>query len=64
MLAIVAGHREVARLLLCAGVNLALKGSGAPAFADKTARDLAIARGMADLFAETEPGPPAGGPDR
>lgn len=56
MLAIVAGHCEVARLLVRASANLALKGSGAPALAGKTARDLALARGLADLFAAPEPG--------
>ena len=42
MLAIVAGHKEVARLLAKAGADLSLRGTGAPGFADKTAFDLAV----------------------
>lgn len=56
MLAIVAGHTEIARSLARAGANLALRGSGAPGFADKTAHDLALARGLHELAAELEPG--------
>jgi uncharacterized protein len=52
MLAVVAGRPEVARLLARAGADLSLKGSGAPGFAGKTARDLAVERGLSDLFAE------------
>lgn len=52
MLAIVAGHTEVARLLANAGADLSLRGTGAPGFADKTAYDLAVARGMLELSAE------------
>ena len=55
MLAIVAGHTEIARVLARAGSDLSLKGAGAPDFANKTARDLAAARGMQELFAELEP---------
>jgi uncharacterized protein len=55
MLAVVAGRREVARLLVRAGSDLSLKGSGVPGFANKTARDLAAARGMSNLFAELDP---------
>ncbi len=51
MLAIVAEHRDIVRLLVSAGANLALKGSGTPGFANKTARELADERGMAELFA-------------
>lgn len=57
MLAIVAGHTELARVLVRAGANLSLRGSGAPGFANKTARDLALARGMQELSAELEPEP-------
>lgn len=64
MLAIVAGHRDIAQLLIRAGANLAPKGSGAPGFANKTAYDLASARGMADLFAESDGGQPGGGDHR
>ena len=51
MLAIVAGHAEVARLLAKAGADLSLRGTGAPGFADKTAYDLAVERGMLELSA-------------
>jgi len=57
MLAVVAGHAEIARLLAQAGSDLSLRGTGAPAFVNKTARDLALARGMIDLAAELEPNP-------
>ena len=55
MLAVIAGHAEIARVLARAGSDLSLKGAGAPDFANKTARDLAAARGMQELFAELEP---------
>jgi ankyrin repeat protein len=55
MLAVVAGHPEIARLLARAGADLSLKGTGAPGFANKTARDLAAARGMQELSAELKP---------
>ena len=54
MLAIVAGHVAVARLVTRAGADLHVKGSGAPGFSDKTAYDLAIAREMSELYAELE----------
>jgi uncharacterized protein len=56
MLAIVAGHPEVAQRLARAGADLSLRGTGAPGFAGKTARDLALERGMDELAAELEPG--------
>ncbi len=56
MLAIIAGHTEIARLLARAGCDLSLRGTGAPGFANKTARDLASERDMQDLSAELEPG--------
>jgi ankyrin repeat protein len=52
MHAIVAGHEEVARLLAKAGADLTLRGTGAPGFANKTAYDLAVERGMLDLAAD------------
>ncbi len=55
MLAIVAGHADVARLLADAGTDLSLRGSGAPGFTCKTAYDLAVERGMRELFATLEP---------
>jgi uncharacterized protein len=57
MLAVVAGHTEIARLLARAGSDLSLRGSGAPGFANKTACDLAVARGMHELAAELKPEP-------
>jgi ankyrin repeat protein len=51
MLAVVAGHGEVARQLARAGADRTLRGSGAPGFAGKTARDLAFDRGLRDLAA-------------
>lgn len=55
MLAVVAGHVDVVRLLARAGADLTLRGSGAPGFAGKTAYDLAVARGMAELYDELTP---------
>ena len=55
MLAVVAGHTEIARLLVRAGANLALRGTGAPGFAGKTAYDLAVAGGLHELAAELSP---------
>jgi len=55
MLAIVAGHDECARRLARAGADRTLTGSGAPGFAGKTAYDLAVARGMTDLYADLQP---------
>jgi ankyrin repeat protein len=49
MLAVVAGHAEIARILARAGADLSKRGSGAPGFADQTAHDLAMARGMHEL---------------
>jgi hypothetical protein len=57
MLAIVAGHAEVARLLAKAGADVSLRGIGAPGFSDKTAYDLALARGMPTVAAELKPEP-------
>lgn len=57
MLAIVAGHTDVARLIANAGADRSLRGTGAPGFADKTAYDLAVERGMLELSAELKPTP-------
>ena len=54
MLAIVAGHAAVARVLVRAGANRDVRGVGAPGFAGKSAYDLAVARGMTELYAELE----------
>ncbi len=54
MLAVIAGHTEIARLLARAGADLSMRGTGAPGFVQKTARDLAVARGMLELAVELE----------
>ena len=56
MLAIVAGHPAVALALARAGADRSIRGAGAPGFADKTAHDLAIGRGMHDVAAELQGG--------
>jgi ankyrin repeat protein len=55
MLAVIAGHADVARLLVQAGADRSLRGTGAPGFADKTAHDLAVERGMRELAAALQP---------
>lgn len=52
MLAAINRRVEIARLLVRAGCDLTLEGSGAPGFAGKTAHDLAIAAGLPDLADE------------
>lgn len=52
MLAIVNGHTDTATPLIRGGANLNLRASGAPGFSGKTAGELAIERGFAEL-AET-----------
>ena len=55
MLAIVARHEAAASVLVRAGVDLALRGSGStPGFQDKTAYDLAMERGMESLCREIQ----------
>jgi ankyrin repeat protein len=49
MLAVVRGHAEVVRILVDAGADRTLRGTGAPGFADRTALDLAVARGDREL---------------
>lgn len=49
MLAVVNGHIDIALALIDAKANISLKGTGAPGFAGKTAKDLAGARGFNDL---------------
>lgn len=49
MLAVVAGHEDIARALARAGADLTLRGTGAPGFNGKTAADLATARGLSQL---------------
>lgn len=57
MLAVVAGHEDVALLLADAGAEHSLRGTGAPGFAGKTARDLAVERGMHELSARLKAKP-------
>lgn len=45
MLAVVRGDTESVRLLVAAGADTGLRGTGPPGFDDKTAFDLAVARG-------------------
>jgi len=45
MLAVISGHRQMAEILVEAGADKTIAGSGAPAFQDKTAADLAEDRG-------------------
>ena len=54
MLAVIAGHVAIARLLARAGADLGLRGSGAPGFTGKTAYDLAVARGMDELYPDLD----------
>jgi uncharacterized protein len=55
VLAVVAGHVAIARLLARAGADLTLRGSGAPGFSGKSAYDLALERGMEELSVELGP---------
>lgn len=55
MLSVVAGHVDIARRLARAGADRTLRGSGAPGFSNKTAYDLALARGMHEILGELEP---------
>lgn len=55
MLAVIAGHADVARALASAGADLTLRGSGAPGFAGKTAADLARDRGDTALAVVLDP---------
>jgi uncharacterized protein len=57
MLALVSGHEDVARLLARAGADLSMRGTGAPGFANKTAYDLAVERGLIELSIELRPAP-------
>jgi hypothetical protein len=49
MLAVVNGHTDVVRILLRAGADAGLRGTGAPGFAGRTALDLADARGDREM---------------
>lgn len=45
MLTVINGHREVVGVLVAAGTDQTLRGSGAPGYAGKNAEDLATDRG-------------------
>jgi ankyrin repeat protein len=45
MLAVLGGHAEIVRVLVEAGADVTVTGTGAPGFAGKTALDLAVQRG-------------------
>lgn len=49
MLAVVNRHLDVAKQLIDAGANIQLRGSGAPGFTGKTARELAEQSGLVEL---------------
>jgi ankyrin repeat protein len=51
MLAVVNRHTTIAKQLVHAGANTQIRGSGAPGFAHKTARELAEQAGLDDLAA-------------
>jgi hypothetical protein len=57
MLAVIAGQVEIARLLVKAGADLSLRGTGCPGFSDKTAYDLAVERHMRELAVDLQPKP-------
>ena len=52
MLAVIAGHPQVARMLAKAGADQTLRGTGAPGFHQKTAADLAEDKGDKRLSAD------------
>jgi ankyrin repeat protein len=49
MLALMNGHAEVVRVLVEAGADLSVRGTGAPGFAGKTALQLARAARRTDI---------------
>jgi ankyrin repeat protein len=51
MLAVINRHTGIARQLVDAGANTRLRGSGAPGFAHRTARELAEQGGLVELAA-------------
>jgi imidazolonepropionase-like amidohydrolase len=55
-------NAEIVRQLTDAGANLQLRGTGAPGFAEKTALDLATARGAPELIAILRSGAARGRP--
>ena len=57
MLAVLNGHADVVQALARAGAQQDLRGTGAPGFAGKTARDLANAQGDPALVAALQIAP-------
>lgn len=57
MLAVINDHEPVVARLLAAGADTALRGSGAPGFAGKTARDLAADLGRDTIVARLADAP-------
>ncbi len=51
MIAVINGHVAIVRTLVSAGADRSVRGSGAPGFHGKTALDLAIAAGQAEVIA-------------
>lgn len=51
MLAIINGHTEIARILIHAGADGSIRGTGAPGFYHKTALALAEERGQGEVVA-------------
>lgn len=62
MLAVVSGHETIAALLAKAGAKLSPQGSGIPAFAGKTAADLARERRQERLSSVLDPSSTPGAP--
>lgn len=56
MLAVIADHTDVVQLLVRAGASLTQRGTGAPGFHEKTALDLARARGNTQIISLLESG--------
>ena len=52
MLAVIGSHDEIAQMLVRAGADTSIKGTGAPGFAGKTAADLAEETGATKLAAD------------
>jgi ankyrin repeat protein len=49
MLAVIGAHIEIVRMLVTAGADLSIRGTGAPGFAGKSALDLATAQSRSDM---------------
>ena len=51
MQAVISGHLQIVQMLVETGADTAIRGTGAPGFAGKTALDLALAAGRTDVAA-------------